>query len=54
MIEYYDQFKLIEVQDYQKGISILEENTPAWEIFLKLYNGWSGSVSDLAKASIKL
>lgn len=54
MIEYYDQFKLIEVQDYQKGISILEENTPAWEIFLKLYNSWSGSVSDLAKASIKL
>lgn len=54
MIEYYDQFNKIEVQDYKLAVSILEENTHAWEIFLKLYSSWSGSVSDLARASLKL
>ena len=54
MIEYYSEFNKIESQDYEEAIELLGNSSSAWETFLKLQSSWSGSMSELAMASLKI
>ena len=54
MIEYYQQFNKFDTQDTQAGLTILGDDHKGWETFLKLYSNWTGSIKDLAIASLNI